>query len=228
MAYSKLASAIYNDIVGGLRGYSSTPTLSLEQLEDEIAEERLAVIKQYTLKGIIPKQDLMRTISCIPIDCKDIENCSKCQEDNSLWEGTPTMHFEIPILLTDFGDVGIEYIGSPDLQNPFVVYTKANNLRYRRYRKWGNNKPYVYVNVSPNENGMCDCWVFNAPFIKRVTVIGVFKDERQLSKFGCDCDADMNNMSFLDAEIKERITKKKLYYYKQLLLPQQPNNQVPK
>jgi hypothetical protein len=25
------------------------------------------------------------------------------------------MHFEIPILLTDFGDVGIEYIGSPDL-----------------------------------------------------------------------------------------------------------------
>jgi hypothetical protein len=30
MAYSKLASAIYNDIVGGLRGYSSTLTLSLE------------------------------------------------------------------------------------------------------------------------------------------------------------------------------------------------------
>jgi len=30
MAYTKLASAIYNDIVGGLRGYSANMTLSLE------------------------------------------------------------------------------------------------------------------------------------------------------------------------------------------------------
>lgn len=227
MAYSKLASAIYNDIVGGLRGYSSNPTLSLEQLEDEIVEERLAVIKQYTLKGIIPKDDLVRTISCIPVDCKDIENCSKCQKSN-LFEGTPTMHFEIPMLFTDFGQVGIDYIGSPDLQNPFSIYTRANNLKYRKYKRWSSNKPYVYVNVSPNENGMCDCWVFNAPFLKRVTVIGVFKDERQLSKFGCNCDANLENMSFLDAEIKERITKKKLYYYRQLLPPVQPNNQQPR
>lgn len=228
MAYNKLASAIYNDIVGGLRGYTSTPTISLEQLEDEIAEERLSLIKQYTLKGIIPKNDLLRTISCIPIDCKDIENCSSCQKGSDFFGGTPTMHFEIPMLLTDFGQVGIEYVGSTDLHNPFVIYTKANNLKYRKYRKWGNNKPYVYINVAPNENGMCDCWVFNAPFLKRVTVIGVFKDERQLASFGCNCDADLENMSFLDAEIKERITKKKIYYYRQLLQPQQPNNQVPK
>lgn len=227
MAYNKLASAIYNDIVGGLRGYTSTPTISLEQLEDEIAEERLSLIKQYTLKGIIPKNDLLRTISCIPIDCKDIENCLSCQKGSD-FGGTPTMHFEIPMLLTDFGQVGIEYVGSTDLHNPFVIYTKANNLKYRKYRKWGNNKPYVYINVTPNENGMCDCWVFNAPFLKRVTVIGVFKDERQLANFGCNCDSDLENMSFLDAEIKERITKKKIYYYKQLLQPQQPNNQVPK
>lgn len=227
MAYSKLASAIYNDIVGGLRGYSSTPTISLDQLEDEVAEERLSLIKQYTLKGIIPKNDLLRTISCIPIDCKDIENCSSCQK-NDIFEGTPTMHFEIPLLLTDFGGVGIDYIGSPDLQHPFIVYTRANDLKYRKYKRYIKKKPYVYINVSPNENGMCDCWVFNAPFIKRVTVIGVFKDERQLSMFGCDCEPDMSNMSFLDSEIKERLTKKKLYYYRQLLQPQQPNNQVPK
>lgn len=224
MSYSRLASAIYNDIVGGLRGYSSTPTISLEQLEDEIIEERLAVIKQYIVKGLIPKNDLLRTITCIPVDCKDIENCS-C---GTSIEGTPTMHFEIPLLLTDFGNIGIDYIGSPDLQNPFNVYTRPNDLKYKKYRKWGNKKPYVFVNVSPNKNGMCDCWVFNAPFIKRVTVIGVFKDERQLSNFGCECDANLENMSFLDSEIKDRITKRKLQYYKQLLLPQQPNNQVPK
>ena len=228
MAYSKLASAIYNDIVGGLRGYTSTPTLSMEQLEDEIVEERLSLIKQYILKGVIPKNDLLRTISCIPVDCKDIEACPTCQKKISPdWGGTPTMHFEIPLLLTDFGNVGIEYVGSADLQNPFVIYTKPNNLRYRKYRKWGNKKPYVYINVSPNENGMCDCWLFNAPFIKKIAVTAVFKDERQLASFGCSCDT-VDNSSFLDAEIKERLTKKKLYYYRQLLQPQQPNNQVPK
>lgn len=227
MTYTKLASAIYNDIVSGLRGYNANPTLSLEQLEDEVAEERLFLIKQYILKGIIPKNDLLRTITCIPVDCKDIENCQDCRQKISPdWEGTPTMHFEIPLLLTDFGQVGIEYVGSPDLQNPFVVYTKPNTLKYRKYRKWGSNKPYVYINVAPNENGMCDCWIFNAPFIKKVSVIAVFKDERDLAKFGCSCESD--NMSFLDSEIKERLTKKKIYYYRQLLQPQQPNNQVPK
>lgn len=229
MAYRKMASAIFNDIVGGLRGYSSNLNLSLEQLEDEIAEERLAVIKQYTLKGIIPKNDLMKTITCIPVDCKDIENCPQCKDKiNPDWGGTPTMHFEIPLLLTDFGQVGIEYIGSPDLQYPFMIYTKPNDLKYRKYRKYQKLKPYVYINVTPNENKLCDCWVFNAPFIKKVTVIGVFKDERQLDKFGCLCDPDLEDMSFLDSEIKERVTKKKIYYYRQLLQPQQPNNQVPK
>ena len=226
MAYTKLASAIYNDIVGGLRGYSANMSLSLEQLEDEIAEERLAVIKAYTLKGIIPKDDLVRTITCIPVDCKDIEGCNSCS-GNDFFGGTPTMHFEIPKLLTDFGTVGIDYIGSPDLQNPFYIYTKASDLKYRQYKKYKNKRPYVFVNVSPNENGMCDCWIFNAPFIKKVTVIGIFKDERDLEKFGCKCDTDDEKMSFLDSEIKERITKRKIQYYRQLAPPPVINTQIP-
>ena len=36
-----------SDIVTGLRGYSSTPALSLEQLEDDIVDERLQIIKEY-------------------------------------------------------------------------------------------------------------------------------------------------------------------------------------
>jgi len=46
MLLTELASAIYNDVVGGLRGYAATPNMSLEQLEDEIIEERQAVIKE--------------------------------------------------------------------------------------------------------------------------------------------------------------------------------------
>ena len=52
---TKLASAIYNDIIGGWQaGYTSTPAISLEQLEDEIVEERLLIIKEYATRNLLP------------------------------------------------------------------------------------------------------------------------------------------------------------------------------
>ena len=71
----KIASAIYNDIVSGLRGYHSNPSMSLEQLEDEVVEERLSVIKEYQLKGVLPINDLLTAINCIQVDCKDLDKC---------------------------------------------------------------------------------------------------------------------------------------------------------
>lgn len=49
MIVNKLASAILNDVLGGLQGYEATVNMSIEQLEDEVVEERLAVIKKYSL-----------------------------------------------------------------------------------------------------------------------------------------------------------------------------------
>jgi hypothetical protein len=46
MELSKIASAIYNDVVSGLAGMNANPTISLEQLEDEVVEERQTVIKE--------------------------------------------------------------------------------------------------------------------------------------------------------------------------------------
>lgn len=227
MIYSKLASAIYNDIMSGLRGYSSNPTISLEQLEDDIVDERLALIKEYSLKGIIQKNDMLRAINCIPVDCKDIENCDACLANG--YEGTPTMHFEIPPIMTEFGGTGIEYIGSSDMQQPFIWYTNPSVMRYHKYRKRIKNRPYVFINMAPNENKMYDCYVFNAPFLKRITVIGVFKDERLLKQFGCDCeDEDASQSSFINAELKDRVTQKKIKYYRQLATQIMPNDQVPK
>ena len=64
MVYSKLASAIFNDIQAGLRGYSANLSLSLDQLEDDVIDERLQIIKEYALKGILPKKDLMLSMLC--------------------------------------------------------------------------------------------------------------------------------------------------------------------
>lgn len=217
--YSKIASAVYNDIVGGLRGYTSNPTMSIEQLEDDLAEMRLTVIKEYALKGLLPKNDLLMSINCIPVDCQNIERCS-CGNSSI---GTPTLHFEIPQLMTEF-DGGIEYIGSVDKQQSFVWYTNLNLLKYHKYKKRSQYKPYVYIDVTPNANNMFDCWVFGVPMLKKISVIGVFKNLNQLD----DCCSDPNNLSFLDSEVKRRVTELKIKYYRQLAPQISPNDQQPK
>lgn len=220
--YSKLASAVYNDIVGGLRGYTSNPTLSIEQLEDDLAEMRLTVIKEYSLKGLLPKNDLLMSINCIPVDCKDIERCS-CSYSAG---GTPTLHFEIPQLMTEF-DGGIEYIGSIDKQQPFIWYTSPNVMKFHKYRKRAKKKPYVYIDITPNENNLFDCWVFGTPILKKISVIGIFKNINQLDGFECCSEVDPNNLSFLDSEIKRRVTELKIRYYRQLAPQVLPNTQAP-
>lgn len=217
--YSKLASAVYNDIVGGLSGYTTTSNISMEQLEDDLAEMRLNVIKEYSIKGILDKKDLLLSINCIAVDCKNIESCS-CGNSVS---GTPTLHFEIPQIMTEYGG-GIEYIGSPDKQNPFTWYTSPNQLKFHKYRKHSGKKPYVYIDVTPNENNMYDCWVFNVPILRKVSVIGIFKNLNQLD----ECCADPTNLSFLDAEVKKRVTELKIRYYRQLMSPVVPNTQQPR
>lgn len=49
MIYDKLTSAIYNDVVSGLRGYSNSTNISREQIAEDVVDERLALIKKYIL-----------------------------------------------------------------------------------------------------------------------------------------------------------------------------------
>lgn len=222
MLVSKLASAIYNDVVSGLQGYHHNPSISMEQLEDDIVDERLQILKEQSLKGILPIKDLLVSINCINIDCKDLDRC-RCHSTGICEE--PTAHFEIPQILNDYGDGAIDYIGSTDRMIPFRYTTSPMQNIYNKYRKRGKNRPYVYIDTTPNENGMYDCFVFNAPMIKQVSVVAVFKDLRQLENYSCCSDLDDDNLSFINNEIKRRLTEKKLRYYRQLAMPAKPNDQ---
>lgn len=220
---TKLASAIYNDIVGGLAGYTTTPSLSLEQLEDEIVEERLLIIKEYALHNMLPKKDLYMSINCIPVDCKSLDKCPCGGETFS----KPLSHFEIPQLVNGVPGGSIEYIGSVDKQVPFKIYD-SQAYHYHKYKRRGANKPFVYIEPTPNENNKYDGWIFNLPLIETLSVIGVFKDPRQVSEYNCCADDDLENYTYISTEIKKRLTEKKLRYYRQLLPPVQPNNQTAK
>lgn len=220
----KLVSAIKNDVISGLRGYHTNLSMSDEQLADDIVDERLQIIKEYSLKGILPTRDLYLSINCIPVDCKDIERC-RCGKEDCL---TPTAHFEIPQLLNDYGLQSVDYIGSSDRQLPFIYYTSSTAFRYHKYKKRGKNKPYVWIDTTPNEKGMYDCFVFNAPLLSQVSITAIFKDPRQINELSssCNCVEGMdNNMSFINNEIKKRLTEKKIRYYRQLQAPVLPNDQ---
>ena len=229
----RLADAIVNDIRSGLRGYHQNMSLSVEQLEEEIVQMRLAVIKEYQLKGVLPIDDLLMSLNCVPVDCDTLDKC-KCRGTVC---GEPTAHFQIPQVLFDFGlGSSIKYIGSSDKQHPFLVYTRPIDKikTYQKYRKRGKNKPWVYVDVTPNGDGLIDCYIFGAPLIKQVSVVAVFKDPRQLEEYQCNCDGNNqetstmadNNLNFLDIVIKDRLTQQKIRYYRQLAYPILPNDQT--
>lgn len=223
MILDKLVSAIKNDLYGGLKGMHTNLSISDEQLADDIIDERLQIIKEYQLKGILPLGDLLLSINCIPVDCKDIEKCSKCKDAGL---GTPTAHFEIPQIITDYGSDAIQYIGTIDKTTPFTVYTSLLGFTlYHRYKRRGKMRPYVWVDVTPNENGMYDAFIFNAPLIKKVSITAVFKDPRQLEQFGCCEELNDDNFSWINNEIKKRLTQKKLAYYRQYSPQKLPNDQ---
>lgn len=226
MYIEKLASQIRNDVVSGLRGYHQNLSMNMEQLQDEIVACRLQIINEYFLKGIYPIKDLLIAINCIDVDCESLERC-KCGKHND--NDTVVTHFQIPQVISQFGKQSIEYIGSTDRRNQFQVVSSLTELQTRKYKKRAQNKPYVWIDYAPNANGMLDCFIFNAPFLEQVSVVAVFKDPRQLNQYSCCNTEELNgpdvNLSFIDQLVKDKLTKEKLYYYRQAAAPKLPNDQ---
>ena len=221
MIVSKIASAVFNDVQSGLSGYEATINMSLEQLEDEVVEERLAIIKKYSMQNLIPRKDLFYSLNCIEIDCKSMDKC--CFEDP---DDIKVAHFEIPQIVNDFGSDAIEFIGSTDKQIKFKVYT-SSTFRFHKYKTRRKNKPFVYIDTTPNENNRYDGYIFNAPMLERLTVIAIFKDPRQVEELSCCEFTDADNMSWIVTEVKQSLIQKKLKYYRQMYTQPMPNTQVP-
>lgn len=219
MYIEKLASQIINDILSGLRGYHNNISISREQVEDEIVAYRLSILKDYFLKGIYPIKDLLMAINCIEVDCDSLERCSCTDNIKNV------KHFQIPQLVTQYGKQAIDYLGSIDRQNKFKIITSLTELQNLKYRRRQSNKPYVWIDFAPNSNGMLDCFIFNAPFVKQISIVAVFKDPRQLKQYQCCSEHMDDNVSFIDQIVKDKLTKDKVTYYRQLQAPILPNNQ---
>ena len=224
MNVNQIASAIINDLFSGnLVSLSNRAMISQEQIEDECIEARCAIIKDWYLKNILNLGDMMVAINCVEVDCKDQNKCS-CM--SSLANAKMAKHFEIPQLMPGLGVDALAFVGSTDRSHAFKIYYNLEAIKYQqhyqKYRKRPNNKPFVYIEKTPNENGMYDCWIFDAPFIQYIAVIGIFKDPRQLEKYNCCDDIDYLEMGAISNEIKNRILQKKIQLYRTSAPPAAP------
>ena len=224
MNVNQIASAIINDLFSGnLVSLSNRAMVSMEQITDEVIETRNAVIKDWYLKNALNLSDMMVAINCVEVDCKDQNKCSCI---SSLANAKMAKHFEIPQLMPGLGSDALMFVGSTDRSNSFKIYYNLEAVKYQqyyqKYRKKSNPKPFVYVEKTPNENGMYDCWIFDAPFVQYVAVIGIFKDPRQLEKYNCCDDIEYLEMGAISNEIKNRILQKKIQLYRTPAPPAAP------
>jgi hypothetical protein len=216
MTINEISSAIINDLFSGnLVTLSNRSMISQEQIEDEVVEQRNAVIKEWFLKNLLKKEDMMSAINCVEVDCKDQNKCS-CV--SSLANAKMAKHFEIPQLAPGLGPESLAFVGSTDRSNSFKIYYSLEAIKYQqyyqKYRRRPNRKPFVYIEKTPNENGKYDGWIFDAPLVKYIAVIGIFKDPRDLKEYNCCQDTDYMEMGAISNEVKNRILQKKIQLYR--------------
>lgn len=210
----EISSAIVNDLFGGnLIPKSNRSLISLEQIDDEVIAERELILREWWAKGAFTTGDYSYTIHCVSIDCDDMNKCP-CKGI----PGKITQHFEIPPVLNGVGTDNILFVGSTDGYTSFKIYYNISAIKFNKYRR-NQNKPYVYIDKTPNENGMYDGWLFNAPMVKYIAVTAIFRDPRQLERYNC-CESNAYlEMGGISSEIIRRLLVKKTNLYRTLPPP---------
>ena len=223
MQLDAIASAVLNHIYSGTQGLNSNIKLSEEQLTDECVAEKNTLLREYLLKGALNLEELYLAINCIEVDCAHMSKCC------DVHLGEKALHFEIPPILYLKGVPTIKFIGSIDRHTKYAIYTD-DSYKLHKYKKRKNNAPYVYVDTAINGNGKMDCYIFNAPFVKYVSIIALFQDPRQLLEYDCCSGSSEAYLDFgiLSEPIINNLTQRYLYYYRQFANPVTPNTQQPK
>ena len=221
MTIERLASVIYNNVVSGLGGININDKFSLIQIEDDIVNERLTIIKENALKGILPATDLMLRVNCIPVDDQQV---NKCQKQDSWFGKKFIKHFEIPQIVYDFGRESIGYVGPIDGSYSMTTYVDRHAWLNNKYRRNIKIRDFVWIDVATNENDMYDGWLISEDEIPEDTllmIIAIWKDPRQLFMFQC-CEEEkdeINNWTYISNDIVRRLIEKYLRYYRQLAMP---------
>lgn len=224
MTLRELASAIRNNIVNGLKG-TSNEAFSIEQLMKEIILEANTVITLKIAEKVLSIESVAQRIDGIEIECTDISaNCAIDSQVNA-------PHIEIP-KLSQFASAeeSLLYIGPMDNSKGFKVYTNRDYV-FHEHNLATKNRPYVWVNVAVNTNGMYDVFFFNLGKYNNLKYVSVTARFENVYDLLSTSYADQFTASEFYAPalvqniVMTNITQKWVNYYRQLATPPPINNQ---
>ena len=217
---SKIASTIDNNARNGEHGVTNS-AIPITQIEQEVITERMSILFEATRKGNIPLQGLYQDINGIPVDSMDI---AKIRQVSS---GQKVKHFTVPKIASLFGEDAIDYIGSP-LRDAFSwkVYTD-NRFTMHKYKSVTHSKPFIWIDSSPREDGNYDAFLFNYPkLIQFISMTAIFENPYDVLDYSGGVRTDeFPAPEWVVEEIISRLSKKYIYFYRQLNAPSQPNTQ---
>lgn len=167
-----IASAIDNHLKAGLKGTANEP-YSIDQIIDECLNLRAKFIQDLERSGNIT-HDLVQSLSCIELDCKDVSMCCGLETYDK------KLHFKIPQPISFVTDP-IKYVGLTDRSLEFDII-RGNTWNVPVYNKYLKNKPRVWF--APNRQ---DGFILNPPTedLKYITVDFIPENPTDLYQYGC-------------------------------------------
>lgn len=167
-----LASAIDNHLKAGLKGTANEP-YSIDQIIDECLTVRAKFIRDEAKLGHL-NNDVVETISCLELDCKDISMCCGIETYDK------KLHFKIPQPLSFINDP-IKYVGLPDRSIEFNII-KGPTWNVPVFNKYLQGKPRVWF--APNRQ---DGFVLDPPTedLQYITIDFIPENPTDLYLYSC-------------------------------------------
>lgn len=224
MTIKELGSAIRNHIFDGLKGEIPTTSYSREQLIQEAFLYRNRIIMEFSMKGKYDLTPFYQTIDSIPIEELDLST------HKVIKSGICRSYIRIPSLAPTYNSLSLEYLGPVSKEKSFKIYynTKFN---HHKYRMRTSLKPYTYVDMESDQDGMIDALLFNlndTKDLRYLTVRGVFANPLDIETFDCCTDVEDNEFPapfYVQEMIIEKLTQRYVSQYRQMNIPIFPNKQ---
>lgn len=223
MTHSEMASTIRNRVSDGLSGAIADQSFNVQQLMAEIDLVRADLIdkRENTVK-LDPKY-LVQKIGNIPIVCRNMSEDCLIQEPCS---DVPSI--KIPRIIPTFGDDAVEYLGTMNMQEDFLVYYHPDDIQHHKVKKRTKHRPYAWVDLSPNKDNTITIWLLNwGKFnpLKFMRIRAIFEHPTRVDML----DPNIHDQEYpaplhLQSSIIDTLTEKYVRYFRQLNVPKETRN----
>lgn len=220
MTLTQIASAIYNNVMSGLRSTTNI-AFSIEQLEQEVVNTTPSLILQLSGKMKFNPEEFAQTTNVLQLDTETLP----ARAFNNQY--IAVAHTRLPRISPTFGNRSVIYAGPADMSLNMTKYFD-DSYTIHDYSFVTSQRPYVFFDMSVTKDGEIDAYFFNIGTLEKVIVKAVFEDP--LAIYGGSLLAaelvEYPAPNSLVEMIIDTLTNKYIEYYRKLNQGYQPNTQT--